>query len=168
MKANASRGRTGSRKRTGLLLTAALLLAVFSTSAPARPAQASDSCWSYNTTANGATHQDNGTPTLYWNDKPATPRLGLGLNTCGNYILVKWSQVCSIEGCDPSTYYKVDWWRPGLNDWKEFTVSYTELKNHYANYHFVNAHRGTYYWFAVRVCTKTCFYDWSPTVTIYT
>src|SRR6266498_819012 len=78
-------------RRMGLFLTAALLMILVSVFAFASPAHASGGdCWSYNTWSNQATYQDTGTPAMYGNDKNS-PRLGLGLNSCQDSLMVKWS-----------------------------------------------------------------------------
>jgi len=161
--------RTHSYRQVGWVLIAALVLGLLNTFTSASPANASADCWSYNTWSNKATHQDNGTPIMYWNDGSG-PRLGLGLNSCGDYIKIKWSSDCSIEGCDPSTAYQIDWKRPGIDDWQKFTVpiSGASREGPYLYHNFRNAHYGTYYNFAVARCDKYRCSDWSPTVGINT
>jgi hypothetical protein len=165
-----------SMKRIGFFLTAALVLGFLTAVAPAGRSEASDvkaaACWSYETSAARATHHDNGTPILYWNDDPVTVRLGMGLNTCENYILLKWSRIVCFEGCDPGMYYQFDWRRKGLDEWQVFTVHNNVLRasTWYATQRFNHAHRGAWYEFAVTVCTDRygCTHRWSPTVTIRT
>jgi hypothetical protein len=164
-----------STRAIGLFLAAVSGLGFLTAMAAPRAANASEveaACWSYETSATNATHQDNGTPILYWNDAPVTVRLGMGLNTCENYILLKWTRIICFEGCDPGMYYQVDWRRKGLDEWQVFTVYNNTLgrSSQYAIQRFNNAHRGLWYEFAVTVCTDRygCTHGWSPTVTIWT
>lgn len=151
-------------RRVGLFLTAALLMIMVSAFASTSAAHASGGgCWSYNTWSHSATTQDTGTPSMYGNNANS-PALGLGLNTCQHYIMVKWQD----RGYD---YYKVDWTRPGENGWKEFRVS-GQSYDGYMYKNFTNAHFGTYYNFSVKGCISHWYGDscddWSPTVGIHT
>jgi hypothetical protein len=154
-------------RRLGLLLTAALVLIVLSafTSAPHAHAS-SGGCWSYNTWSSNATSQESTDPILYGNHDGG-PKLGLGLNTCGQYILIKWSRTVCFEGC-PDLYYQVDWTRPGVNGWQQFTVNDQSNSASYMYSYFKNAHLGTYYNFAVKRCFSNGCSNWSPTVGITT
>ncbi len=156
-------------RRMGLFLTVALVLIVLSAFTSAPQAHASGGgCWSYNTWSSNATYHESQDPILYRNNDGG-PKLGLGLNSCGQYIRIKWSPECSIEGCSNSTYYQIDWRRPGLNDWQVFTVPSGQAYYGYMYSNFNNAHLGTYYDFAVTKCTPSygCG-NWSPTVRITT
>ena len=164
------RPRGRSRSRLGVILVAAALVAGLGATSPAvPPAHADVQCWSYDTSATGATHQKSGTPTMYWNDGSG-PKLGLGLNTCENYIAVTWSALCSFEGCSPGTYYEIDWWRPGLDGWKRLTLTSSDAQYRYPylTYRFSNALRDTYYGFAATKCDNSGCRAWSPTVSIST
>ncbi len=156
-------------RRMGLLLTAALVLIVLSAFTSAPHAHASGSgCGSYNTWSGNATSQESNAPIIYGNDDRG-PKLGLGLNSCDRFIMIKWSPECSIEGCSKGTYYQINWKRPGLDDWKYFTVPVRNSYNGYLDYNFKNAHLGTYYNFAVKKCTPSYGCEkWSPTVGIHT
>lgn len=154
----------------GLFLTAALVLMFLSAFTSASPAHASGGCWSYNTWSDSATHQESNNPIIYWNDNGG-PKLGLGLNSCGQYIMYMWAErgVC-IDQCNPNPYYQIDWKRPGLNDWQKITVSPDQVYHSpgYMYYYLNNAHSGTYYNFAVTSCDSYGCGNWSPTVGIQT
>jgi hypothetical protein len=152
-------------RRMGLFLTTTLLIIIISAFAFASPAHASGGgCWSYTTWSNNSNIQDNGTPNMYGNEGSSGPSLGLGLNSCQQYIMVKWND----RGYD---YYKVDWTRPGVSGWQEFRVSGQSYYG-YMYKNFTNAHFGTYYNFAVKGCISHWYGDscdsWSPTVGIQT
>jgi hypothetical protein len=100
---------------------------------------------------------------MYGNDAHS-PHLGLGLNSCQQYLMIKWSD----RGYD---YYKVDWTRPGVSGWQEFRVS-GQSYDGYMYKNFTNVHFGTYYNVAVKGCISHWYGDscddWSPTVGIQT
>ncbi|MBA2286905.1 MAG: hypothetical protein H0W02_15645 [Ktedonobacteraceae bacterium] len=151
-------------RHMGLFLTAALLMIMVSAFAFASPAQASGgSCWSYNTWSQSTT-ADSGNPTMYGNEGSSGPAVGLGLNSCQQYLMIKWGD----RGYD---YYKVDWTRPGVSGWQEFRVSGPSYYG-YMYKNFTNVHFGTYYNVAVKGCTSHWYGDscdaWSPTVGIRT
>lgn len=149
-------------RRMGLILTAALMLILLSAFTSVSSAHAS-SCWSYQTWSNSATSADNGTPQMYGRDG-SSPRLGLGLNSCQQYIMIKWSD----RGYD---YYKIDWTRPGLSNWQEFRVAGQSYDGYFYK-NFPGIYYGTYYNFAVKGCISHWYGDscddWSPTVGITT
>ncbi len=100
-------------------------------------------------------------------------KLGLALNTCEDYILIKWTRIVCFEGCNPTMYYDVTWTRKTLNDeWRHFRIYDRDAAwdNGSTTHRFNNAHLGIWYDFAIRMCNEDygCSYPWSPTVTIWT
>ncbi len=112
-------------------------------------------CWSYYTSSPDATYATSGNPMVYGIEGSDGPTLSLAFDFCSDYI-----QVGSTAGYD---YYKIDWWRPGLNGWTQYNTS-----NSVSN--FMNAHYGTTYEFVVDACTSHWYgdscTDWSPRVYI--
>jgi hypothetical protein len=158
-----SHARMHFSRRIGLFLTAALVLILLGAFTSASPAHASGGgCWSYNTWSSNADWENSATPPMYGNGSRTA--LGLGLNSCQQYIMIKWTD----SGYD---YYKVDWTRPGLNGWKEFRVS-GQSYDGYMYKNFTGIYYGTSYNFAVKGCTSHWYGDscddWSPTVGIHT
>ena len=112
-------------------------------------------CWSYHTSSSDATTATSTNPIVYGIEGSDGPSLSLAFNFCDDYIQLAYS-----SGYD---YYKIDWWRPGLNGWTQYTTTSSSSN-------FKNAHFGTQYEFAVDACTSHWYGDsctsWSPRVYI--